>query len=208
MPENTFVAVNQLNVADPGFGTAAEGAPDAGPLAGLGECGGVCATEDAAALSRLDAHGETDSTRYALGTCAPVSAPDPADRGGDANDSFLPGDAASPADGLSHFEVFVFVTWAFERFFGRWRLNDWGPSSYGSYGSRPSPTRHQPVWQAEPGDRPAEERARYNKKRPSRRKTLAEAFRAVAQMFDTLARLERSRAELSGRRHNRRHLSA
>lgn len=353
MSENTFVVVNQLNVIDLGGETALSGALDAGLLAGLEEGGGVYANDYAAALARLDASEVSELTRYALGTCAPVSAPDIADcchpagtlytRGdtvytpggyriemlgqyewkitgpdgkwirvhgdphvdegdregacdwdfkrnttfvlGDGTrvnvttvpggadgmtvtgkvevvsgfqsvtvegidkgkgrigevgfhfadaftgdvvtmgaetddwafrgreitgsreggDSFVLGDVMRSTDGRFYVEVFAFVTWVFESFFGEWRLNDWGPNAFGC-----NPYSHyRPfVWDAHRRDRADDDRVRRDEERRLYTETLAEAFRAVAQMFDALARLERAREELSGWRNNRCQLSA
>jgi hypothetical protein len=351
MSEN-IVVVNQLNVIDP----AADGALDAGLLAVLDGSGGVYATDYAdcaAALARLDAPYVTDSTRYALGQCAPVSAPDFADcchpagslytygdtvytpggyrvemlgryewkiegpdgkwirvhgdphvdegdregasdwdfkrdttfvlgdgtrvnvttvPGGaegmtvtsklevvsgfqsvtaegidegkgrigevgfhfadtftgdvvtmgaetddwtfrgreivgsrDGGSSFVLGDVMRSNDGRSYVEVFVFVTWVFESFFGEWRLNDRGPSGLDR---KPYAHYNRFDWRADRRDRAEDARERRDEERRFYMEALAEGFRAVAQMFDALARLERAREELSGWRANRRHLSA
>jgi hypothetical protein len=117
-------------------------------------------------------------------------------------ESFVLGNLLRSADGRFDFEVFAFVTWVFESFFGEWRLNDWGPNRYGGI---PYALQHQSVWQ---NDRADDERARRDEARRLYMETLAEAFRTVAQMFDALARLERAREELSGWRNQRCHLSA
>lgn len=120
-------------------------------------------------------------------------------------DSFVLGDVMRSTDGRFYVEVFVYVTWVFESFFGEWRLNDWGPNAFGCN----SYTRFQRfVWNAHNRDRVDDDRTCRDDERRLYMETLAEAFRAVAQMFDALARLERARAELSGWRNNRCHLSA
>ena len=356
MSQETFVVVNQFNVIDLGLDPAAGGALDAGLLAVLDEAGAVYATdrEDyAAALSRLDAPYVTDLTRYALGQCAPVSAPDFADcchpagslytrgdtiytpggyriemlgryewkitgpdgkwirvhgdphvdegdrdgtcdwdfkrdttfvlgdgtrvnvttvpggaegmtvtgkievvsgfqsvtvegidqgkgrvgevgfhfaaaftgdvvtMGAETDDwtfrgreitgsrdggaSFVLGDVMRSTDGRFYVEVFSFVTWVFESFFGEWRLNDWGPNGLGC---NPYSLHHRFVRNAGRRDRADDERVRRNEERRFYMESLAEASRAVAQMFDALARLERAREELSGWRNNRCRLSA
>lgn len=349
--ENVVVVVNQLNVIDLGPGSTVDGALDAGLLAELEECGGVYATDCTAALSRLDAAGVTDLTRYALGQCAPVSAPDFADcchppgslytlgdtiytpggyriemlgqyewkitgpdgkwirvhgdphvdegdrdgtcdwdfkrnttfvlgdgtrvnvstvPGGaegmtvtsrievvsgfqsvnvegidkgkgiigevgfhfadtftgdvvtmgaetddwtfrgreitgsrDGGNSFVLGDVMRSTDGRFYVEVFVFVTWVFESFFGEWRLNDWGPNGLGC---NPYSPHHRFVWNT--GRRDDDDRTCRDDERRFYMEALTEAFRAVAHMFDALARLERARAELSGWRKHRCHLPA
>jgi len=355
MSQGTFVVVNQLNVID--LGRAADGALDAGLLAALEEEGGVYTAADgagyAAALSRLDDSGLGDLTRYALGQCAPVSAPDLADcchpagslytdgdtiytpggyrvemlgqyewrvtgpdgkwirvhgdphvdegdrdgacdwdfkrdttfvlgdgtrvnvttvPGGaegmtvtsrievvsgfqsvtaegidegkgrigevgfhfadtftgdvvtmgaetddwtfrgreivgsrDGGSSFELGDVMRSTDGRFYVELFVFVTWVFESFFGEWRLNDWGPNGLSC---NPYTQYHRFDWQTDRRDRIDEARARREEERRLYMESLAEGFRAVAQMFDALARHERAREELSGWRNQRRHLSA
>jgi hypothetical protein len=355
MSQETFVVVNQFNVIDLGLDPSVDGALDAGLLAVIEEAGAVYAAEadGAAALSRLDAPYVTELTRYALGQCAPVSAPDfndcchPAgslytrgdtiytpggyriemlgqyewkitgpdgkwirvhgdphvdegDRDGasdwdfkrdttfvlgdgtrvnvttvpggaegmtvtgkievisgfqsvtvegidegkgrigevgfhfadtftgdvvtmgaetddwtfrgreitgsrDGGASFVLGDVMRSTDGRFYVEVFAFVTWVFESFFGEWRLNDWGPNAFGCN----SYSRFQRfAWNAHGRDRVDDDRARRDEERRLYMETLAEAFRAVAHMFDALARLERAREELSGWRNNRCQLSA
>ncbi|HEX8351691.1 MAG TPA: DUF1521 domain-containing protein [Pyrinomonadaceae bacterium] len=85
MSQNTFVVnqnnvtVNQTNVFDFGLDPALAGALDPELLAALDGAADVYTSDCgdyAAALSRLDV---ADLTRYALGQCAPVSAPDLAD---------------------------------------------------------------------------------------------------------------------------------
>ncbi|HEX8189973.1 MAG TPA: DUF1521 domain-containing protein [Pyrinomonadaceae bacterium] len=356
MSENTFVVVNQFNVTDLGPDPAAGGAPDAGLLAELEGAAVVSAgagDDYAAALSRLDAAGVKDLTRYALGQCAPVSAPDLADcchpAGGlqtygdsiytpggyriemlgryewkitgpdgkwirvhgdphvdegdregtsdwdfkrdttfvlgdgtrvnvttapggaegmtvtskievvsgfqsvtaegigegkgsigevgfhfadtftgdvvtmgaetddwtfrgreivgsrDGGASFALGDVMRSNDGRFYVEVFAYVTWVFESFFGEWRLNDWGPNGLGC---NPYSLLRTFARQADRRDRADGERARRDDERRLYMESLAEAFRAVAHMFDALARLERAREELSGWRGQRCRLSA
>ena len=356
MSQETFVVVNQFNVIDLGLDPPAGGALDAGLLAALDEAGGAYAADGAdyaAALSRFDAPYVTDLTRYALGQCAPVSAPDSADRchpagslhtsgdtvytpGGyriemlgryewkvtgpdgkwirvhgdphvdegdrdgtcdwdfkrdttfvlgdgtrvnvttapfgadgmtvtsrlevisgfqsvnvegidegkgrigevgfhfadtftgdvvtmgaetddwtfrgreitgsrDGGASFVLGDVMRSTDGRFYVEVFVFVTWIFESFFGEWRLNDWGPNGLGC---NPYSLHHRFVWRTDRRDRADDARARREEERRLYMESLAEAFRAVAHMFDALARLERAREELSGWRGHRCHLGA
>lgn len=351
MSENTFVVVNQFNVIDLGLDPAADGPFDV--LTVLDEEGGVYSTDYTVALARLDEASVTDLTRYALGQCAPVSAPvfadcchpvgslytcgdtiytpggyriemlgqyewkitgpdgkwirvhgdphvDEGDREGtcdwdfkrnttfvlgdgtrvnvttvpggaegmtvtgrievvsgfqsvtvegidrgkgrigevgfhfadtftgdvvtmgaetddwafrgreitgshNGGDSFVLGDVMRSTDGRFYVEVFIFVTWVFESFFGEWRLNDWGPNAFGCNAY----SRFQRFdWNAHGRDRVEDDRAHRDDERRLYVETLAEAFRAVAQMFDALARLERAREELSGWRNNRCHLSA
>lgn len=354
MSQETVVVIKQLNVLELGADAVADGALGAGLLAQLEGAGGVPAPDSDAALLRLDADAVSDLTRYALGQCAPVSAPDLADcchpSGGlytrgdtvytpggyqievlgryewkitgpdgkwirvhgdphvdegdregasdwdfkrdttfvlgdgtrvnvttapggaegmtvtsrleivsgfqsvnvegmdegkgrigevgfhfadtftgdvvtmgaetddwtfrgreivgsrDGGDSFVLGDVMRSTDGRFYVEVFVFVTWVFESFFGEWRLNDWGPNAFGCN----SYSHYRPfVRNAGRRDRVDDDRARRDEERRLYMESLAEGFRAVAQMFDALARLERAREELSGwRRQRRQHLSA
>lgn len=356
MSQETFVVVNQFNVIDLGLDPSVDGALDAGLLAVIEEAGGVYTTDYTdgyAALSRLDTPYVPDLTRYALGQCAPVSAPDFNDcchpvgslythgdtiytpggyriemlgryewkitgsdgkwirvhgdphvdegdgdgtcdwdfkrnttfvlgdgtrinvttvpggaegmtvtgrlevvngfqsvnvegidegkgrigevgfhfadtftgdvvtMGAETDDwtfrgreitgsrdggaSFVLGDVMRSTDGRFYVEVFAFVTWVFESFFGEWRLNDWGPNGLGC---NPYSLQRRFVWNAHRSDRADDECVSRNEERRLYMEQLAEAFRAVAQMFDALARLERAREELSGWRGHRCHLSA
>lgn len=355
MSQETFVVVNQFNATDLGADSAVEGALDAGLFVELAEAGGVLAAggADYAALSRLDAGAAADLTRYALGQCAPVSAPDFADcchpagslytygdtvytpggyriemlgryewkitgpdgkwirvhgdphvdegdrdgacdwdfkrnttfvlgdgtrvnvttvpggaegmtvtsrleivsgfrsvnvegidegkgrigevgfhfadtftgdvvtMGAETDDwtfrgreivgsrdggaSFALGDVMRSTDGRFYVEVFVFVTWVFESFFGEWRLNDWGPNGLGC---NPYSHHQRFVWHADRRDRAEDARERREEERRLYMESLAEGFRAVAQMLDALARLESARAELSGWRNHRSQLPA
>lgn len=356
MSQNTYVVVNQTNVINLGLDPALAAALDPGVLVGLDEVAGEFASECAgyaAALSRLDASGGVDLVRYALGQCAPVSAPDFADSchpagslrtrgdsiytpggyriemlgqyewkitgpdgkwtrihgdphvdegdrdgatdwdfkrnttfvlgdgtrvnvttvpggadgmtvtgrievvsgfqsvtvedvdkgkgrigevgfhsadaftgdvvtmGAGADDwafrgreitgsrdggaSFILGDAMRSSDGRAYVEAFVFVSWLFESFFGQFRLDDWGPNGLGC---NPYKLFQRPIWEPAGGDRWSDERTSRNEARRQYRESLAEAFRAVAQMFDALARMERAREELSGWRLNHCRLTA
>jgi hypothetical protein len=353
MSQNTFVVVNQTNIIDLGLDPLLASAVDPGLLAELGEAAGDYALECAdyaAALSRLDA---SDAARYALGQCAPVSAPDFADGchpagslhtcgdsvytpggyriemlgryewkitgpdgkwirvhgdphvdegdregctdwdfkrnttfvlgdgtrvnvttvpGGadgmtvtgrievvsgfqsvtvtgidqgkgrvgevgfhfadtftgdvltmgaetddwafrgreitgsrDGGSSFVLGDVMRASNGRAYVEAFVFVSWLFESFFGQFRLDDWGPNGLGC---NPYQLFQRPVWEADGHDRRADSRTNRAEERRLYREALAEAFRAVAGMFDALARLERAREELTGWRQNRCNLTA
>lgn len=356
MTQNTFVVVNQTNVINLGLDPSLASALDPGVLAGLDEAAGEFASECAgyaAALSRLDASGAPDLMRYALGQCAPVSAPDFADgchpagslrtrgdtiytpggyriemlgqyewkitgpdgkwirvhgdphvdegdrdgacdwdfkrnttfvlgdgtrvnvttvpggaegmtvtgkievvsgfqsvtvegidkgkgrisevgfhsadtftgdvvtMGAETDDwafrgreitgsrdggaSFVLGDVMRSSQGRAYVEAFVFVSWLFESFFGQSRLDDWGPNGLGC---NPYRLFQMPVWEADGRERWSDNRTNRAEERRQYREALAEAFRAVAQMFDALARLERAREELSGWRQGRCHLTA
>lgn len=123
----------------------------------------------------------------------------------DGGSSFELGDVMRTTDGRSYVELFVFVTWVFESFFGEWRLNDWKPNGLG----RNSYTQyHHFDWGARHRDRAGDARARRDEERRFYMEALAEGFRAVAGMFDALARIESAREKLSGWRSHRRDLPA
>jgi hypothetical protein len=123
----------------------------------------------------------------------------------DGGASFVLGDVMRASDGRAYVEAFVFVTWLFESFFGEWRLNDWGPNGRGC--NPYSLNLRHFVWEADRHER-AGDRARRHEERRFYMEQLAEAFRAVADMFDALARLARAREELQGWRANRCYLTA
>lgn len=123
----------------------------------------------------------------------------------DGGASFVLGDVMRSSNGRAYVEAFVFVSWLFESFFGQFRRDDWGPNGLGC---NPYKLFQRPIWEADGRDRWDDNRTSRAEERRQYRESLAEAFRAVAGMFDALARLERAREELSGWRQHRCNLTA
>jgi hypothetical protein len=120
----------------------------------------------------------------------------------DGGASFLLGDYAQGPNGNFYVAAFIFVTWMFESFLGEWRLNDWGPNGRGC---NPYALYDRPIWETDGED---DRRRRVLEDRRLYTESLADSFRAVADMFDALARLARIREELSDWRYRPGQMSA